>query len=55
MDFVKIRDPSIKDSHFKSIDEYEQKVTAMSKKGYNLIYGNIYDRFFKYYHNHNND
>jgi len=48
LEYVKIRDESLSDKLYQSIEEYERKVFAKTMRGFNLVYGNILTATFKY-------
>jgi hypothetical protein len=41
MEYVKIRDKSIKDKKFQNLYDYEKMACEENFKGFNLIYGNV--------------
>ena len=55
IEYVKIRDPTIITKRFRTIEEYEENLLEVTTKGFNLVYGNIFDGTFKYYRNENKD
>lgn len=48
LEYVKIRDETIKDKMFQSIEQYEKEVFNHIYRGFNLIYGNILTGDLKY-------
>lgn len=49
IEYVKIGDPNIIDKRFKTESEYEDNLLKVITRGFNLVYGNVFTRSFKYY------
>lgn len=49
MEFVKINDESIENKQYTNIEDYEKNLTTIVTRGFNIVYGNVYSRQFKYY------
>ena len=51
IEFVKIKDPIIENSakKFSNENEYEEMLLNIVTRGFNIVYGNIYTRHFKYF------
>ena len=55
MEFVMIGDDEIENKKFNEVGEYEKAIVSLVTRGFNLIFGNIKDRIFKYFRNENNE
>ena len=52
IDFVKLNDPTIPESlkpKFKTLEDYELNLTNIETRGFNIVYGNVFKSWFKYY------
>ena len=54
IDWVQINDHSIKEKRFFTVEDYEKNLTSIETRGFNIIYGNVFTRKFKYYQYENN-
>jgi len=49
IEYVKIRDSSIKGKQFQNFAEYETNLISIVTRGYNIVFGNAFSGDFKYY------
>jgi uncharacterized protein with NRDE domain len=49
IEFVKINDPTIQNKKFKTLEDYEKNLFGIVTRGFNIVYGNVFTRKFKYF------
>ncbi|CDW75329.1 UNKNOWN [Stylonychia lemnae] len=55
IEYVKINDASIQNKKFKSESDYEKNLFTIVTRGFNIVYGNVFSRKFKYFQYKNTD